>query len=250
MRHKSAGLSLIEMAVVLIIVGLMGGMALPALKTMLDWQKAATTAQNQEKILYALASYAIQKKSLPYAASPLNSQGKQDGASRRRRGIIPYADLGLPEGVAKDGYHRWFTYVVDDYYAVIPKIGSHISAQQPISRLCEKHIHPNPLSIKGLQNNVALALISHGPQGKGAYPNPLELELLGSDEEQNATSNTEIIDRPLSQDPLNPFSHKVVWATASNLLALYGRTPCPPIEDMPKPSNLQLYKSGSAFQKK
>ena len=249
MRHRIPGFSLIEIAIVLIIIGLMGGVALPSLKAMLDWQKAATTAQNQEKILYALASYAIEKKSLPYAANPLNPQEKSPEMIRRRRGIVPYAALGLPESIAKDGYRRWFTYVVDDYYAVIPKIGSPPLTQQPTSRLCEKNIHPNPLSIKGLQDNVAVVLISHGLQGRGAYPNPLESEGLGRDEKQNATSDREIIDRPLSQDPQDPFSHKVVWVTASNLLALYGRAPCPP-EDMPKPPNLRIHPGGGSSQRK
>ncbi len=106
MRYRISGFSLIEIAVVLIILGLIGGMAFPSLKAMLDWQKAATTAQNQEKILYALAGYAIKNKSLPYAANPLNPQERSQGIIRRRRGIVPYADLGLPEGMAKDGYQR------------------------------------------------------------------------------------------------------------------------------------------------
>ncbi len=250
MRYKISGFSLIEIAIVLIIIGLIGGMTLPSLKAMLDWQKTAITAQNQEKILYALASYAIRNKSLPYAASPLNSQEKPHEIIRRRRGIVPYAALDLPEGIAKDGYHRWFTYVVDDYYTVIPKTGPHMLTQQPISRLCEKQIHLNPLTIKGIQGNIAVVLISHGPQGRGAYPNPLESEGLGNDERQNATSDTEIIDRPISQDPQNPFSHKVVWVTASNLLALYGHAPCPPLEEMPKPSNLRLYPGGNTLQTK
>lgn len=250
MSRRISGFSLIEIAIVLIIIGLISGMALPSLKAMLDWQKTAITAQNQEKILYALASYAIQNKSLPYAANPLNSQEKPHEIIRRRRGIVPYAALGLPESTAKDGYHRWFTYVVDDYYTVIPKTGPPMLSQQPISRLCEKQIHLNPLTIKGLQGNVAVVLISHGPQGRGAYPNPLEPEGPGSDEKQNATSDTEIIDRPINQNSHDPFSHKVVWVTASNLLALYGRAPCPPVEDIPKPSNLRLHPGENVLHRK
>lgn len=256
MRRHIPGFSLIEVAIVLIIMGLISGMALPALKAMLGWQKAAITAQNQEKILYALASYAIQNKSLPYAANPLNAQGKQDEASRRCRGIIPYADLGLSETVAKDGYHHWFTYVVDPDYASLPKMPQDKFLMQPLrNKLCEvpqspTYLHLNPLHIKDGQKNIALALISHGPQGRGAYPRPLESGPLGMDERQNATSDKEIIDRPISHDPQDPFSHKVVWVTAPNLLAVYGRIPCPPVDDMPKPSHLRLYTGENSFQKK
>ncbi len=256
MHRNIPGFSLIEIAIVLIIIGLISGMALPALISMLDWQKAATTAQNQEKILYALASYAIQNKSLPYAANPGNSYGKQDVTARRRRGIVPYADLGLPESVAKDGHRHWFTYVVDHDYAISPEKPHGRSPMQNLkSKLCEMphsstYLHLSPLHIKDGQKNIALALISHGSEGRGAYPNPLGSGLMGSDEKQNATSDKEIIDRPISQDPQNPFSHKVVWVTASNLLALYGRSPCPPPEEMPTPSKLRLYWGDNPSQKK
>lgn len=230
MTPKISGFSLIEMAIVLIIIGVMGGFTLPALKLMLDWQKGMTTAEHQEKILYALASYAVQHNILPYAADPNNPSGIQE--KTRRRGIVPYADLGLPEAIAKDGYHRWFTYVVDDYYAVLPQWSA---PQQRPSRLCEKIKHLNPLTIKGVPENVALALISHGSEGRGAYP--LVSLPQGQDEAQNATSDKEIIDRPISQNPSNPFSHKVVWVTAKNLLALYGHAPCPPVEEVRLPAN-------------
>lgn len=228
--------SLIEMAIVLIIMGLVSGMAFPALKGMLDCQKAAVTAQNQEKILYALANYAVQNQSLPCAANPENLSGEQEGP--RRRGIVPYATLGLAESIAKDGYHRWLTYVVDDYYAIVyvPISGS---LYKPTNKLCEKEIHPNSLKIKGKSANIAVALISHGPEGRGAYPHSLTALPQGQDEIQNATSDVEIIDRPLSQDPFNPFSHKVVWVTAQNLLATYAHAPCPPDSVEPKSSKFE-----------
>lgn len=256
MRRDISGFSLIEIAIVLIIIGLISGMSLPALRSMRDWQKAATTAQNQEKILYALASYAIQNRSLPYAANPTNFSGKQDIGARRRRGIVPYADLGLPESVAKDGYHHWITYVMDHDYATLPeKPYGKSTIYQLKNRLCEMpqyatYLHLNPLHIKNGQKNIALALISHGVEGKGAYPDPLGSGLMGSDEKQNATSDNEIIDRPLSQDPQDPFSHKVVWVTASNLLATYGRSPCPPLEEIPEPSKLRFNWGDGSSQKK
>lgn len=233
MTYKIPAFSLIEMAIVLIIIGLMGGMAFPILKTTLEWQKNATTAQNQEKIIYALASYALQNKVLPCAADPLTHPGKQD--KKRRRGIVPYVDLNLPESLAKDGHQRWFTYIVDDYYNIrsLPS--------QETSRLCETGKHPNSLFIKGGQENVAFALISHGHEGRGAYPNPQAIPSQGKDETQNATSTTEIIDRPLSQDPSNPFSHKVIWVTAPNLLAIYGHAPCPPVKEKKPQAEKTIY---------
>ncbi len=219
--------SLIEIAIVLIIMGLVSGMAFPMLKGMLDCQKATITDQNQEKILYALANYAAQNQALPCAANPENLSGEQESA--RRRGIVPYATLGLPESIAKDGYCRWFTYVVDDYYTTLLIS----SSQRPTNKLCEKKTSPYPLKIKGKQADIAVILISHGLQGRGAYPDPSAAPPQGQDEIQNSRSDDEIIDRPLSQDPLNPFSHKVIWVTAQNLLATYAHAPCPPVQNLP-----------------
>jgi type II secretory pathway pseudopilin PulG len=232
MIRKIPAFSLIEMTIVLIIIGLISGFAFPTLKVALDNQKIKVTEQNFEKILYALASYANQNKSLPNAADPQNRTGKEDKASNRRRGILPYADLGIPESIAKDGYQRWFTYIVDDYYAAVSPLMIHRSASQANqNRLCDNLIPPNPLKIRGLQENVAIAIISHGPQGRGAYPNPQASPPLGADEQQNSTSDQEIIDRPISLDPTHTFSHSVVWVTSRNLLSIYGHAPCPPIRE-------------------
>lgn len=232
MFDKAPGFSLMEMALVLIIIGLIGGVTLPTLKIMLEGQRARTTAQHQDQILYALASFANQNKFLPHAADPTASQGRQDTATKRRRGIVPFADLGLPESIAKDGYLNWFTYVVDDYYTVPSERSVAEAISQPsISKLCMTHTYLTALRIRGLQDNVALALISHGPKGRGAYPDPLVNPPLGAEEQQNTTSDREIIDRPISYDPSHPFSHKVVWATSRNLLAIYGHAPCPPTQE-------------------
>jgi prepilin-type N-terminal cleavage/methylation domain-containing protein len=239
---KIPGFSLLEMAIVLIIMGVIGSMTLPALKIMLDNQRAKTTAQRQELILYALASYANQYKILPYAADPTNPTGTEDKSTQRRRGIVPYAALGLPETIARDGYHNWFTYVVDDYFATMPEMSIPGSVSHPlVNKLCQTYIHQNALYIKGLAENIAIALISHGPEGRGAYPNTLANPPRGKDEEQNATSDQEIIDRPMSLDPLDPFSHKVVWVTSRNLIAIYGHAPCPPPRELIPQSGKSRY---------
>lgn len=233
MNHKIPAFTLIELTIVLIILGMIGQVTLPLLRVLLDRQKATLTAERQEKILYAFATYALHNRSLPYAADPLNHQGKQDFITRRRRGIVPYHDLGLPESVVKDGYHHWFTYVVDGYY-VEP---SNQSVYSPSSshKLCAKYLSSGGLKIKGLQENVALVLISHGPQGKGAYATISDYGSFSEDEKQNTVSEHELVDRPLSQDSSNLFSHKIVWVTAKNLMAIYGCFPCPSSADISKP---------------
>lgn len=223
------------MAIVLIIMGLVSSFAFPVIKIMIDWQKTKTTALHQDQILYALASYANKNNFLPYAANPTLQTGDQDTSSRLRRGIVPYKNLGLPESIAKDGYHRWFTYVIDDFYGVPPVRATSQSTFEPLkNRLCKnRHFSASqpPLKIRNVPENIAVALISHGPEGRGSYPHLSSLQAQGIDERLNSTSDQEIIDQPLRQDPTNPFSHKVAWVTAKNLMAIYARSPCPPNND-------------------
>jgi prepilin-type N-terminal cleavage/methylation domain-containing protein len=238
--RKARGFSLIEMAIVLIIIGLISGITLPAIKVMLDWQKARTTAIHQDQIFYALASYANKNGFLPYAANPINQDGVQEKG--RRRGILPFADLGLPESIGKDGYQRWFTYVVDDFYGNSPKRAMENPLFEALGNtLCRDHEKQNAVTIKGVPEKIAVVLISHGHQGRGAFPNPSINPPQGVDEQQNSVSDQELIDRPVSQDPANPFSHKVIWVTARNLMAIYAHAPCPPKnEAKPQSENMMF----------
>jgi len=238
MNRKAPGFSLIEMAIVLVIVGLVGGIALPGLKVMVDRQKTSTTTERQEKILYALAGYALQHGALPNAARPEHPSGVEDKASKLCRGIVPYATLGLHESFAKDGHHHWFTYVVEKEYTKNPP-GSAQDQQErsfcrfvtPFDKPPEEQSQQPTLRItldQGQAVPVAVAVISHGPEGCGAPNSPVPPQ--GEDEGKNTVQNTNdmpLVDRAYSKDPQHPFSHKVVWVTTSNLMAIYGRTPCP-----------------------
>ena len=255
MRARLKGFSLIEMAVVLMIIGLIGGMTLPALKIMLDWQKTTLTADRQEKILYAMANYVIQNKTLPYAADPADLRGKQDKENRRRRGIIPFYDLGLPESFAKDGHNHWFTYVVNDYYTYKYQTRSvnpmHVDIHygERLPQICLES-PPQSLSVKlphrNITRNIALALISHGSEGRGAYPHASSNPPAGEDEKLNAASEVVVIERPLSKNPQNPFSHTVISASGPYLLAVYGHTMCPARKVLQVTGNLPTYKEDDA----
>jgi prepilin-type N-terminal cleavage/methylation domain-containing protein len=193
MNRKVSGFSLIEMAIVLVIIGLVGSIALPGLKVMVNRQKISTTAERQEKILYALASYALLNGSLPNAASPMHLSGEEDKAHQLCRGVVPYATLDLPESFAKEGYHHWFTYVVEKKYTEVPSgtplTQNPIQHEQSFCRLVKNPDKPSetqPVKQQTIPQpalkisindghqvvSVAVAVISHGPEGRGA-PNSL-----------------------------------------------------------------------------
>jgi len=114
------GFTLIEMSFVLIIAGLIMGLSMPLLATLLQQQKHKQTQAHQEQILYALAAFLNQHGHLPAPAHPEAVASEHGVASDNTcqgedhcQGLVPYRTLGLMENLAKDGYHHWMMYVTD-----------------------------------------------------------------------------------------------------------------------------------------
>lgn len=92
------GFSLLELAIVLLIVGLLlGGLIMP-LTARMEQQKVATTREQLAVIQEALAGYALAHDALPCPATPAsNGQAAASGGGCvRQHGFVPAATLGLP----------------------------------------------------------------------------------------------------------------------------------------------------------
>jgi prepilin-type N-terminal cleavage/methylation domain-containing protein len=97
-RRHQAGFSLLELAIVLLIVGLMlGGLIMP-LSARLDQQKIEATRQQLDQIRQALVGYALARDALPCPATPAsNGQAAATATGcTRQHGFVPAATLGLP----------------------------------------------------------------------------------------------------------------------------------------------------------
>ena len=218
--------SLIEVAIVLMILGIIAGMGLPALGNMLTTQKHQLTRQRQERVLQALAAYALQHNKLPWPSS--DTRGIED--RRAQRGIVPYKTLGISEAEARDGYNHWMTYIPHQQLTMEPDGEAH-------KGMC-CGANPAALQIRNGQGEAlfdadvavrdfpAVVLISHGPAGHGAR---LGKPAQSPDEQTNSAADGDaVIDRPASTDPQNPFSHTVRWVTRNNFMSIYAHSPCKP----------------------
>lgn len=111
------GFSLVEVALVLAVLGLVGGGLFHLLG---QWKQSAqcrVTKQHEEKILWALGRFLKKNGYLPPPADPVDlvNWGKSRQwvyAPEECYGIIPFRTLGLSESVAKNGGGIFFTYVV------------------------------------------------------------------------------------------------------------------------------------------
>jgi len=174
---SKSGFSLLEMAIVLVILGIIGGMSLPLLKARLGREAITKTREHQHYVLHAIAAFVEKNRRFPCPANP-EGQGSEYGVEpkerkcqgRKAEGILPFKTLGISEVYAKDGFKRLMTYVVDPNLA---------------DKEYENHTHDAPggwITVKNEQgfsvlgdqrirtpNFVALVLISHGESGVGSY---------------------------------------------------------------------------------
>ncbi len=104
-RHRlQAGFSLLELAIVLLIVGLMlGGLIMP-LSARMDQQKVETTRRQLEQVRQALVGYALARDALPCPATPASDGLAATTATgcTRQHGFVPAVTLGLPGPLNRD----------------------------------------------------------------------------------------------------------------------------------------------------
>lgn len=118
------GFSLIEMAVVLMIVGLLIGGAVGSLGALQQHQRSSATEAQMEEIRDALIAFAVVNRRLPCPADPaladtaagagLESVPTAAGCTGGIVGAVPWATLALPQ---LDGWGRRFTYRVSAGFA-------------------------------------------------------------------------------------------------------------------------------------
>lgn len=170
------GYSLLEIALSLIVLGLLSGGTLALIRSYSEGSRWHKTHINQEKIAQAVGFFLSRKGYIPCPADP-RPLGDKRGVARMTcqdrfaRGIVPFRTLGLSEKTAKDGFGRWITYVVDPALAMPSGLLSRPSFCQSffakVSRL--RVIENGSLVDASCGGGPALVLISHGASGSGAY---------------------------------------------------------------------------------
>jgi prepilin-type N-terminal cleavage/methylation domain-containing protein len=125
-RTASPGFTLIEMAIVLVIVALAAVMVIKASRGMLDNEKRATVRVKLDTVDTALANFVAVHKRLPCPADGRIASGAVNagielvtaatGACNpvnQQWGVVPWVTLGLSEQDASDAWNARLTYRVD-----------------------------------------------------------------------------------------------------------------------------------------
>ncbi|MDR0632850.1 MAG: hypothetical protein LBF84_01795 [Holosporales bacterium] len=116
--RKLQGFILVELAIALCILGCLGSIIFPLIKTSLMYKRLSATQHNCDAVLRALAVYRVHNNRLPCPG--------ENGVEiyGRTIGEVPYKDLFLEKKTASDGNGNVLLYAVDSLATTaMPRIG-------------------------------------------------------------------------------------------------------------------------------
>lgn len=223
---RLSAFSLIEVAVVLIILGVILGLTIPLVTSSHKISQHKTTESHQHQVVQAIAAYVLQHSKFPGAAAQSDGKISPCHPSDICMGYVPYRDLGLPESVARDGHGHWMSYAV---HRELTRTGS--NADVTTEKICR--VSKRVFRIKSAQNHddlvtssmdpVAFVLVSHAEQGRGALLDSGDRISSSGLEAENSQNSPDFYD---GRSPDN--SHHLFWVTRNNFMAIYAKNPCNP----------------------
>lgn len=216
--RKNDGFLLLEMAIVLIVMGLLGALLLPKIQHQSQSQKKMMVQRNFEIVFSALGAHARTHGSLPCPA-PVGGDGH---ALKVCRGLyswgeVPYHTLGLPLARACDQQGRALCYAC---------VHGPPTSEIGIKKRDDQFFHTNfPHVLKIIDaKGVAMA----------APCNPVIVVLLavnesdrspGPWERENLSKGGMVHDHPFSVHPKNPFRQQMAWRSKNDFYASYVAAP-------------------------
>lgn len=218
------GFSLTELAIVLVIVGLLLTTLMPPLSAQMDQRSYNETTlwlnEGREALLgYAMTHTAVDGK--PYLPCPdTDDDGLENRAGTTctaQEGRLPWADLGISRW---DSWSNRIRYRVHTSFSD-SSTGFTLATAAPNLRVC---------AASGCAASLATALpvvlLSHGKNGAGAFNTSggTNTAPTGADELENADADNDFV----SHTPTTDFDDVVVWLPASilyNRMITAGRLP-------------------------
>ena len=247
---KAVGFSLVEMAVVLLIIALLLGGLLPTLSGQSDLQRINETRKQMEEIKEALIGFALINGRLPCPADSTTPTGQANASGvsagkeyknpstgspyscgnitsigTRSWGVVPWATLGVEE---TDAWGRRFSYRVSTAFADYTDgaglnastVPCALPAPSGVSfQLCSGGNFNVLTKTSGndIATNVPVLIISHGKNGLGAYtPSGTKISTSGASSDELENSGTLYMDY-VSHDATPTFDDLVVWISPNVL---------------------------------
>ena len=230
---QTRGFTLIEMAIVLVIMTiLIGGLAVP-LSAQIQARRIAETNQTLEEAREAIIGYAMTHRTAgnkPYLPCPdLTGNGTEDrvgNTCQNQTGFLPWVTLGVG---AKDAWGNRLQYAThNDVSNSATGIDSTVTPAAGWRQVCNS----NACVSGNIAANVPAVVVSHGPNGWGAR-NAINGNQLaaptGVNEQENLDGDTVYVSRAPSKPdaPSGEFDDLVTWMSYPLLFPRVCPTGCP-----------------------
>jgi prepilin-type N-terminal cleavage/methylation domain-containing protein len=212
--RRSRGFSLIEMAVVLVIVGLLLSGMLTGMNALRTGQKEDGTRRDLDDIREALITFAILNRRLPCPAAPATANTVAGAGLERApiaggctggpAGVLPWATLGLPE---TDAWGRRYSYRVTPAFSrTAPAITLASVGDNTVQNL----------ALVSIATQVPVVVVSHGENAAGSRNVQGAQAALGANagEIENADADTIFT----SDTPTAAFEDQVMWVPTTILV--------------------------------
>jgi prepilin-type N-terminal cleavage/methylation domain-containing protein len=225
MKKQQSGFTLVEIAIVLVIVGLIIGGLVTPLTVQLEQRKVSDTQRAMDEAKEALFGFALRNGYLPCpAVSASNGLEDRSGSActdGRRLGYLPWATLGLAK---LDAWNHLYRYSVAPAYS---NSGSLFNLKSQADITLATRNEAGELTPAAAINDTVAVLLSHGRNGYGATSaQETQLPNLSSnnpDEKVNLGDGTAFVVRPVNDNlaaPGGEFDDLVAWVSPN---ILYNR---------------------------
>ena len=165
MRNRA--FTLVEMAIVLVIVGLLLGGMLAPLSAQMEQRRVADTTRALEEAREALAGFAARNGHLPCpaisAANGLEDRSGTRCGNGRRLGFLPWATLGLPK---LDAWQHIYLYSVTPAFS---DSGAPFQLNTPRDITIASRDAGGALVPASAPNDIPAVVLSQGRNGFGAF---------------------------------------------------------------------------------
>lgn len=186
----ASGFTLVEIAIVVVIISVLLTFGIAALNAQLTNTAISVTKKKQSTIQDSLTSYLGLHNRLPcpdtdyLTLQPDGIENRTNGgtvavppiptlACAASFGIIPYVTLGLPPDTARDGWDNYFSYYVSNVPAPPVATDWTLTANFQLGNFGAFNVYSTtgntqPLALASQRTGAVVVIVSHGRNGYGA----------------------------------------------------------------------------------